>query len=72
MKQGEIYFCDIETEKGIKKNVVYKIGNEYYKKEKLIKLIKIHSLLGNEVKTKKYTEVKKSDEKRNKITGAYD
>ena len=72
MKQGEIYFCDIETEKGIKENVVYKIGNTHHKHDKFIKIIKIHSFLGNEVKTKEYTEVKKSNEKRNTTTGAYE
>ena len=72
MKQGQILFCDIETDKGIKVNVVYTIGDQEYKHEKFIKVIKTHKVLGYRSNIKEYTEVKKSNEKRNTITGAYD
>jgi len=84
---GEIVFCDlIIIHKGKKhklEKVVYKNdGNLFYKKTLLDKLkitepvkvedIKIISRLGFENKSKGFTEVKGSDETRNKITGAYE
>tara|TARA_R110001606_G_C15294251_1_gene641877 strand:- start:922 stop:1200 length:279 start_codon:yes stop_codon:yes gene_type:complete len=84
---GEIVFCDLTIiHKGKKykiKNIVYKNdGNlfcetKYLKKLKIkepvnIEYINIISRLGFENKSKEYTEVKASDEKRNKITGAYE
>jgi len=87
VKLGEIVFCDlIIIHKGIKhklKKVVYKNdGNLFYKRKHLEELkikepvkvedVKIISRLGFENKSKGFTEVKGSDEKRNKITGAYE
>lgn len=85
---GEIVFCDmIIKHKGkthLLENIVYKnVGDKlfYYRSylEKLkinvpveIENIKIISRLGFENKSKEFTEVKASDEKRNKITGAYE
>lgn len=72
MKKGDIYYCDIETDKGVRLNVVYTIGDLEYKNEKFIKILQKHKLIGKRSIIKEYTEVKKSDEKRNTITGAYD
>lgn len=84
---GEIVFCDLTIiHKGTKhelKKVVYKNdGKLFYKRNYLQKLkikepvkvedIKVISRLGFENKAKGFTEVKGSDEKRNKITGAYE
>ena len=84
---GEIVYCDLTIiHKGVKytlEGVVYKNdGNLFYKKSYLKKLnikepvevvdIRVISRLGFENKSKAFTEVKKSDEKRNKITGAYE
>lgn len=84
---GEIVFCDLTIiHKGIKhklEEVVYKNdGNLFYKRSHLEKLkikepvkvedIKVISRLGFENKSKGFTEVKGSDETRNKITGAYE
>jgi hypothetical protein len=84
---GEIVFCDLTiTHKGVKhklEKVVYKNdGKLFYKRSYLEKLnikgsveiegIKVISRLGFENKAKGFTEVKGSDEKRNKITGAYE
>ena len=84
---GEIVFCDLTIiHKGTKhklEKVVYKNdGNLFYKKTLLDKLkikepvkvedVKVISRLGFENKSKGFTEVKGSDEKRNKITGAYE
>ena len=87
VKLREIVFCDlIITHKGTKhklEKVVYKNDGElFYHKKHLDELkikepvkildIKIISRLGFENKSKGFTEVKGSDEKRNKITGAYE
>jgi len=84
---GEIVFCDlIINYKGNKYNlekVVYKNdGNLFYNRKYLEKLkikepvkvkdVKVISRLGFENKSKGFTEVKGSDETRNKITGAYE
>ena len=83
---GEIVFCDLTIiHKGTKhelKKVVYKNdGNLFYNSglEKLkikepvkVEDVKVISRLGFENKSKGFTEVKGSDEKRNKITGAYE
>jgi len=84
---GEIVFCNLTIiHKGKKhkiRNIVYKNdGNLFYESKYLKKLkikepvnienINIISRLGFENKSKEYTEVKGSDEKRNKITGAYE
>ena len=88
VKLGEIVFCDlIITHKGTKhklEKVVYKNkGNNTFcnmrnlkdlniKECVRIENIDIISRLGFENKSKGFTEVKGSDEKRNKITGAYE
>ena len=84
---GEIVFCDLTIiHKGVKQKlekVVYKNdGNLFYKRNYLEKLkikepVKVESIeiinrLGFENKAKGFTEVKGSDEKRNKITGVYE
>ena len=85
---GEIVYCDLivrHNDKDVKlKKVVYKNdGNKFFynrrnleilkiKEPVLIKEIKIISRLGYENKSTKYTEVKRSEEKRNNITGAYE
>lgn len=84
---GEIVYCDLTIiHKEIKhklKKVVYKNdGNLFYKRIYLEKLnikepvevvdIKIISRLGFENKSKGFTEVKSSNETRNKITGTYE
>ena len=84
---GEIVYCDLTIiYKGTKhklEKVVYKNdGNLFYKRSYLEKLkikepvkvedVKVISRLGFENKSKGFTEVKGSDEKRNKITGAYE
>jgi len=84
---GEIVYCDLTImHKGNKhylKKVVYKNeGKPIYKGrllrelkiEEPVEIIKIHviSRHGFENKSKEYTEVKGSDETRNKITGAYE
>ena len=84
---GEIVYCDlIIVHKGKEytiKEIVYKNNGElFYEKKHLdkfnikesvsIKSIKVKSRLGFENKAKGFTEVKASDEKRNKITGAYE
>ena len=84
---GEIVFCDLtiihKGNKYLLEKVVYKNdGNLFYKRSYLEKLkikepvkvedVKVISRLGFENKAKGFTEVKGSDEKRNKITGAYE
>ncbi len=84
---GEIVFCDLTIlHKGVKyelNKIVYKNdGKLFYKRKYLeefkikepvkIENIKVISRLGFENKSKGFTEVKGSDEKRNKITGAYE
>tara|TARA_R110000744_G_scaffold330811_1_gene436272 strand:+ start:31 stop:306 length:276 start_codon:yes stop_codon:yes gene_type:complete len=84
---GEIVYCDLTIiHKGVKhklKKVVYKNnGKLFYKKSHLEKLnikdsvkvidVNVISRLGFENKSKEYTEVKANNEKRNKITGAYE
>ena len=87
VKLGEIVFCNLiiihKNNRHKLNEVVYKNdGNLFYKKNHLEKLkikhpvkiqnIEIISRLGFENKSKKFTEVKGTKEKRNKITGAYE
>ena len=87
VKIGEIVYCNLTIEhkgnKHILKEVVYKNNNElFYKRTHLEKLkikeavkvidVDVISRLGFENKSKEYTEVKANNEKRNKITGAYE
>jgi hypothetical protein len=83
MKSKEIFFCNLtlqdKNKKKVIKNVVYKETDGYYKNDKEginnpLKVIHIDVIksLGYESLKKTYTEIKKSDNKRNDITGAYD
>jgi len=87
VKIGEIVYCNLTIEhkgnKHILKEVVYKNNNElFYKRTHLEKLkikeavkvidVDVISRLGFENKSKEFTEVKANNEKRNKITGAYE
>lgn len=71
----EIFFCDlivIKDKKEIKiKNVVWLETETHHKKMEIKQVIKIKSLGFQSLQTG-FTEVKKSDEKRNNITGAYE
>lgn len=75
IKKGEIVYCNITVIKDKNKvflnNVVYKEVDGFYKQNKVVK-IDIIKRLGFESKQRGYNEVKKSNEERNKITGAYD
>jgi hypothetical protein len=83
----EIVFCDLTISYKNKiyelKKLVYKNdGNMFYNKKVLSKLnisepvdivgINIISRLGFENQSKEFTEVKRNDEIRNNITGAYE
>ena len=83
MERKEIFYCDLTLQNGkntIKLNkVVYKEENGYFKNIRLgikepLKVINIDVItsLGFENLSNEYTEVKQSNEKRNKITGAYE
>ena len=87
ISKGEIVYCNMTIKhKGKKhelKKIVYKnVGKKFTKKHYLKPLginecvdiidIEILSRLGFENTSKEYTEVKKSNEKRNNITGAYE
>ena len=83
MKRKEIFYCNLTLQNGkdtIELNkVVYKEENGYFKNIRLgikepLKVIKIDIItsLGFENLSNEFTEVKKSNEKRNEITGAYE
>jgi len=84
---GEIVFCNLTIKYNNKnhtlKDVVYKNnGNLFFNKRILLNLkikepvevisIDIIKRMGFEKKSNGFTEVKKNNEKRNKITGAYE
>ena len=75
MKKDEIVYCNLTVLKNKKpitlNKVVYKEKDGYYKGDKVLKVDVIKSL-GFANNSKDYTEVKKSGEKRNSITGAYE
>jgi hypothetical protein len=82
-EKKEIIYCNLTLKKGKEiielKNVVYKYNDGFFKNSRLgikepLKVLKVEKIvsLGFENKLKSYTEVKKSNEKRNKITGAYE
>ena len=70
-----ILFGTIKVFDGIKyitvENAVFKEDSKEYKKMSIIDIIKFE-VIGQTNISKKYTEVKASNEKRNKITGAYE
>ena len=83
MERKEIFYCNITLQNGkdkiYLKNVVYKDNNGYFKNIRLgikepLKVLKIDIIksLGFENLSNEYDEVKKSNEKRNNITGAYE
>jgi hypothetical protein len=83
MERKEIFYCNLTLQNGKEtlylKNVVYKYEDGYFKNIRLgiknpLKVLKIEIIesLGFENLTNEYTEVKKSNEKRNNITGAYE
>jgi hypothetical protein len=75
MERKKILYCNLTVLKDKKKKiineVVFKNVDGFYKGNKVLD-IDIISVLGYENLTNDYTEIKKSDEKRNNITGAYD
>lgn len=82
MERKEIFYCNLTLQNGKKniylKNVVYKETDGYFKNTRLgikepLKVLKVDIIksLGFENLTNDYTEIKKSDEKRNSI-GAYE
>jgi len=75
MERKEIFFCDlivIKDKKEVKINkAVWLDGETHYKNMEIKKVTKITSL-GFQNRQNGFTEAKKSDEKRNNITGAYD
>ena len=83
MERKEIFYCNLTLQDGkdiIELNkVVYKEENGYFKNIRLgikepLKVLKIDIItsLGFENLSNEFTEVKKSNEKRNEITGAYE
>jgi len=83
MERKEIFYCNLTLQNGkdklYLKNVVYKETDGYFKNIRLgvkepLKVLKVEVIksLGFENLSNEYDEVKKSDEKRNNITGAYD
>jgi hypothetical protein len=75
MERKKILYCNLTVLKDKKKQiineVVFKNVDGFYKGNKVLN-IDIISVLGYENLTNYYTEIKKSDEKRNNITGAYE
>jgi hypothetical protein len=83
MERKEIFYCNLTLQKEKEilylKNVVYKETDGYFKNTRLgikepLKVLKVDIIksLGFENLSNEYDEVKKSDEKRNNITGAYE
>lgn len=74
-KPKEIFYCNLKVEDKKKiiyiNNIVYKDINGFYKGKKVLSIDIICSL-GFENKSKNFSLVTKSDEKRNNITGAYE
>jgi hypothetical protein len=83
MERKEIFYCNLTLQKEKEilylKNVVYKETDGYFKNTRLgikepLKVLKVEVIksLGFENLSNEYDEVKKSNEKRNNITGAYE
>lgn len=78
----EIFYCNLTVDfKGkatLVKEVVYKETDGFYRKKSLfsdpVKVLNVDIIksLGFEVENLSHTDVTKSDEQRNKITGAYE
>ena len=75
MERKEIFFCDLIVVKDKKetqiKNVVWMETETHHKKMEIKKIFK-HKSLGFQSLQNGFTEVSKSNEKRNNITGAYE
>jgi hypothetical protein len=75
MKRNEIFFCDLIVIKDKKEtkieNVVWMETETHHKKMEIKNIVK-HKSLGFQSLNNGFTEVSKSNEKRNTITGAYD
>lgn len=75
MERKEIFYCNLVVLKDKKKvninKVVFKNIDGYYKGNEVLEIDVICSL-GFENNLSSYTEIKKSEEKRNNITGAYE
>lgn len=75
MERKEIFFCDLIVLKDKKQlkieKVVWMETETHHKKMEIKEVIKIKSL-GFQSLSTEFTEVQKSNEKRNNITGAYD
>lgn len=87
LKQGEIVYCNLKFKFKKKeyelKEVVYKLTDGLFYNRRLLSPLKIYervlvydveilARLGFENKNLGYTKAKKSNEQRNKITGAYE
>jgi hypothetical protein len=83
MERKEIIYCNLTLQNGKDKihlkNIVYKDEDGFFKNSRLgikepLKVLKIDIIqsLGFENLSNEFTEVKKSNEKRNNITGAYE
>jgi len=87
VKLGEIVYCNLKIKHNKRTHelnkVVYKKTDGFYynkrilddfniKEKVLVCSVEVISRLGFESKSKGFTEVKASNEKRNKITGAYE
>lgn len=75
MKRKEIFFCDLIVVKDKKetkiKNVLWMETETHHKKMEIKEIFK-HKSLGFQNSQLGFTEVSKSNEKRNNITGAYE
>ena len=67
---GKIKVLDGKKEV-IEEHAVFTEGVEYWKKKKILEIIDV-KCVGHTNTSNNYTEVKRSDEKRNNITGAYE
>jgi hypothetical protein len=73
--ENKILFGKLKLKDGnkqiIKNDCVFNIKDEFYKKQKIIEIIE-YKIIGTKNLTKDFTEVKATNEIRNKITGAYE
>lgn len=73
--ENKILFGKLKLKDGkkqiIKNDCVFNIKDEFYKKQEIIEIIE-YKIIGTKNLTKDFTEVKASNEIRNKITGAYE
>ncbi len=55
----------------IREDCVFSINDKFYKKKEILEIVD-YKIIGVKNNVKGFTEVKKSNETRNKITGAYE